>query len=401
MEFHVTATPSGLLGDSCLVLADGATYHGSVPGALKGNPQKLDEVELVGDRTLSILRSEADALGSKLPATDPQLQAAGKLLGWLRHAASAPAPARLVLTDRVIEQVSGWAGISDRSRFTREHLQPAWAYNRIREEIVSATVQAITAIRFSPDGDQKYLDVLNNGDLAYKPGESIDLAGVLRQIDWLLALLPAGHPPEARLRAVRDKTVAGQATAAWWDKLAGDFMRIERRANRTRNALVHGGPIASRTVDAVVNFREAIARDAMAGAIYALMRDVNPVDHFIGRRDRLTPSPKAARQRHRAADRVVRRRLAATVEARRVRWDVCHHGENLRCVCAPDASRTSTARGADRSGREHDSLGTFSHGELGAGRRSLGRHSAVDAGRRDVSRPGRSFPAESAPVGLP
>lgn len=276
-----------MLSDSYLVLADGATYHGTVPGALKGNPHKLDELDLLRDRTLSILRSEADVLGSKLPATDRQLQAAGKLLGWLRDAAGAPAPARLVLTDRVIEQVSGWAGVNDRSRFTRENLQPAWAYNRIREEIVTAAIEAITAVRFSPGGDQKYFDVLNNQELGYKPSESIDLAGVLRQIEWLLALLPPGYPPERRLRAVRNRTVAGQATAAWWDDLARDFKRIERRANRTRNALVHGGPVASRTVDAVINFRETIARDAMAGAIYALMRDVSPVDHFIGRRDRL------------------------------------------------------------------------------------------------------------------
>ncbi|HTX11529.1 MAG TPA: hypothetical protein VME22_23100 [Solirubrobacteraceae bacterium] len=276
-----------MLSDSYLMLADGATYHGTVPGALKGNPHPLNEVDLVRDRTLSILRSEATALGSKLPATDAQLQAAGKLLGWLRAAAGAPAPARLVLTDRVIEQVSGWAGISDRSRFTREYLQPVWAYNRIREEIVSATVEAVTAVRFSPGGEQKYFDILNNHDLGYKPGESIDLAGALRQIDWLLGLLPAGYPPERRLRVVRDRTIVGQATAAWWDQLASDFKRIDRRANRTRNALVHGGPIAGPTVDAVINFREAIARDAMAGATYALMRDVSPVDHFIGRRDRM------------------------------------------------------------------------------------------------------------------
>jgi hypothetical protein len=177
--------------------------------------------------------------------------------------------------------------VSDPSRFARENLLPAWAYNRIREEIVAATVEAITAIRFSPGGDQKYADIVGNQDLGYKPGESIDLAGVLRQSDWLLGLLPSGHPPERRLRAVRDRTVAGQATAAWWDRLAADFRRIERRARRTRNALVHGGPLAAHTVDAVINFREAIARDAMAGAIYALMRDVNPVDHFLSRRDRL------------------------------------------------------------------------------------------------------------------
>jgi hypothetical protein len=177
--------------------------------------------------------------------------------------------------------------VSDPTRFTRENLLPAWAYNRIRQEILTATVEAITAIRFSPGGDQKYMDVLRTQDLGYKPGESIDLAGVLRQIDWLLGLLPSGHPPERRLRAVRDRTVAGQATAAWWDQFAADFRRIERRAKRTRNALVHGGPLAPHTVDAVINFRVAIARDAMAGAIYALMRDVNPVDHFIARRERL------------------------------------------------------------------------------------------------------------------
>ena len=152
-----------MLSDSYLMLADGATYHGTVPGALKGNPHPLNEVDLVRDRTLSILRSEATALSPSCPRRRAAASR-GKLLGWLRAAAGAPAPARLVLTDRVIEQVSGWAGISDRSRFTREYLQPVWAYNRIREEIVSATVEAVTAVRFSPGGEQKYLDILNNHD---------------------------------------------------------------------------------------------------------------------------------------------------------------------------------------------------------------------------------------------
>jgi hypothetical protein len=53
-----------MLSDSYLMLADGATYRGTVPGALKGNPHPLNEVDLVRDRTLSILRSEASALGS-------------------------------------------------------------------------------------------------------------------------------------------------------------------------------------------------------------------------------------------------------------------------------------------------------------------------------------------------
>lgn len=79
-----------ILRDSYLILVAGETHHGTVPGALKESPHKLDQIDLLRDTTLNVLRSEADALGSKLPATDPQLRAAGRLLGWLRDAAGAP-----------------------------------------------------------------------------------------------------------------------------------------------------------------------------------------------------------------------------------------------------------------------------------------------------------------------
>jgi len=44
----------------------------------------------------------------------------------------------LVLCDRVVEAVCGWAGITRPDAFVREHLIPWWAYMRIRYVVSNA-----------------------------------------------------------------------------------------------------------------------------------------------------------------------------------------------------------------------------------------------------------------------
>jgi hypothetical protein len=67
--------------------------------------------------------------------------------------------------------------------------------------------------------------------------------------------------------------------------LLGAFQRAEDRRRRTRNALVHGGPLAEETVSAVVGFAESLAFDALGSSIEGRLEGRNLVDHFLARRE--------------------------------------------------------------------------------------------------------------------
>ena len=71
-------------------------------------------------------------------------------------------------------------------------------------------------------------------------------------------------------------------------ELTVDFGRLLRRAKRTRNAIVHGGPIAPGTVAAVLTFVDSIAVDALDLVMRARMTGRNPGDVFAERTARFT-----------------------------------------------------------------------------------------------------------------
>src|ERR1035437_5482318 len=93
------------------------------------------ERQLPFDVTAMELARHAEALGRHLPLRTTELCMAGRLLVWLRQAGASDNPAQVVLCDRVIERVCGWAGIAKPWRFTEDSLKPEWIYNRIRNSI--------------------------------------------------------------------------------------------------------------------------------------------------------------------------------------------------------------------------------------------------------------------------
>jgi hypothetical protein len=88
--------------------------------------------QLAVDGTAVELGRNADALARHLPLTDSRLRVAGRLLVWMRQATANDDPARIVLCERVIEQVCGWAGMAVPARFIEDHLKPSWIYWQIR-----------------------------------------------------------------------------------------------------------------------------------------------------------------------------------------------------------------------------------------------------------------------------
>ncbi len=258
------------------------------------------------DRTAEGLEELADRLGAHLPVRDPSVHAAVTLLGWLREARTAPSPLRLVLFDRVVEAACGWAGIQSTSRFVRESLIPWWAYSRIRSTIESAGFAILWGAdraRVVPSSKENaaWQEILKHPPLQISQDErrSFNLKGLLTENQWLLERLPADSDAMRQITKLAGRTANGKATDAWWDELYKEALRMEARRLRTRNALVHGGPLAPATVEAVATFAEHLAGEALAACVEGRLLGNDLIDYFLDRDHRLvnirTPLKKGAK----------------------------------------------------------------------------------------------------------
>lgn len=283
------------LDDSYVCYADGQ------PGGMSSSPPVVEGPtfkELIAvpqDRTAEGLQELADRLGAHLPVRDPDLHAAATLLGWLREARTSPAPLRLVLFDRVVEATCGWAGIQSMRRFVRDTLIPWWAYARIRQAITSAGFAVAwdagrgSHIEGSPE-QAAWLEIVSHPPLeidTQSERRSVNLRGVLTETQWLLERLPKDSDAAWQVSELARRTATGKATAAWWDQLCKEAGRMEARRLRTRNALVHGGPLAPATVDGVAVFAEHLAGEALAASVEGQLLGENLIDYFLDRDRRL------------------------------------------------------------------------------------------------------------------
>jgi len=246
------------------------------------------------DTTSQIIRDLADQLAGHIPIRDPELERAATLLGWLRGARSSPAPLRLVLCDRVIEAVCGWAGIARPDAFVREHLIPWWAYMRIRHVVSNAALMLFwdhPARRAGTEAaDQvEWDEIVACGplELRLEPRPTISLRGIVSEAEWLLERVPEGSDVAKALREVRERTTTGPAADSWWQENCEHARQLERRRQRTRNALMHGGPQAPATVENVIAYAERIAIDALYASLDGKLRGHNLIDHFLDREKQL------------------------------------------------------------------------------------------------------------------
>lgn len=251
-------------------------------------PSSEQRIEMSQDDTAETLATLAPQLASNVPMTRPQGRRAAQLLVWLRRARQTWEPGRLVLCDRVFEQVSGWAGIGDRGRFIREHLRLAWALRQVRAEISGSWYaivngnSVLSSERLMTEEDWSVVSADPEIGFEMRDRTSrVNLRGVLRRLDFLLARVAPDSSVHDRLRRLRDRASSGRATAKWMDDLCAEFDVLDRRATRTRNALVHGGPIADATAHEILPFVETLAVDALHMAIEGELRNVELVDHFL------------------------------------------------------------------------------------------------------------------------
>jgi hypothetical protein len=259
-------------------------------------PSSAQRSAMSEDWTAEVIEKNAERWGRHFPIQDELMQEAAHLLVWLRKARETWGPARLILCDRVVERVAGWAGLASPRRLVSDHLKIAWAINSIRSECANAAWGALNAndifLALRNREAREALtrareEIQSDPDLEFKLGErswTVNPRGTLKKVAWLVERVPDGSPAAERLKLLEDNTRTGPAAAAWADKLMAEFAGLESRARRVRNALVHGGPASEPVSDQVLPFVEALAESALFISAEGRLDGVDLVDFFLERR---------------------------------------------------------------------------------------------------------------------
>jgi hypothetical protein len=278
------AEPSLWHVDPSHVMFRGSRVSATTIAPLVESATMVERMGVERDRTARVLFEQRERLGALLPVGGGRLGQIAELLRWLRDARSSPSPARLVLCDRTIE------------RFVEEHLVPSWAYGQAWKAIRSVAVSIVydSDRRLAQPGTPEHAaweEILAHPGIGLLTTEDgafgFNSAGILEHALWLHGRLPPGSRASAHMERIAESLRSGRTAAAWLARLRKEALISESRRARTRNALMHGGPIAEATVDAVLPFAEYMAAEAAHHALEAQLEGVDISDYFIGQAKKL------------------------------------------------------------------------------------------------------------------
>lgn len=237
------------------------------------------------DTTAYYLACRSAALGTHIPFPGNRLREAGNLLVWQRRAAANDSRAQIVFHDRVIEQVCGWAGLSNPERFVSEWLKPTWVYSRLWNDVFATCLNTTDRL---PDTAR---DIVNRIRVGHErpphapPNfrSAVNLKIFLEELDDLVRL--SASSPLRQLIALQTKLASRTAMDQWITDLENSFDRKTAVLRRTRNSLVHGGPFTPRTVEYASDIAIGLSSHALRPAVDFMLDDQDPVDAFLDRRD--------------------------------------------------------------------------------------------------------------------
>jgi hypothetical protein len=278
-----------------LLAEDFVSFRGGREGAASHHAAKAKGVTLEQRSAISrdlmpeVFESWAEKLAPNLPLRRADLRRAAQLALWLRRARETWEPGRLVLCDRVFEQVAGWAGVIDRRQFLRGYLRPAWALNRIRLEVRNcwAAITPGASIFRRSVSDEAWAEIEALPGLEYEAvgeGWSVNLGGVLPSLDFLIERIEQGSPERERFERLRSRSKTGKAMSAWVGELLEHFDAFEKRTTRIRNSLIHGGPLTEEAARSVLTYVDWIASEALDVAIRGILEGEDLIDRFLDRR---------------------------------------------------------------------------------------------------------------------
>lgn len=280
----------------CLHFVDGELIFES-SGPI-GDPDVYDRLtrqDILRDPTAEAIRQESERLRAHLPVNDGTLHAALQLSQWMTEARGSSPPARLVLSGRLLEQAANWARVSVPTLIA-DYLSIAWAWNRIASTLSHAGAAAVLRLRGADGGSssdedrEKFLEAsreLIDDSFAGGRPRARPWKALLR-LDWLVHQHPAATEIGDYVRELHQRLADGPAAAAWIDELRGELSILNARAVRTRNAIVHGGPLVTAVAETVVEVQDALGSQALEWVIDGLAAGRALPDVFSERQTRYT-----------------------------------------------------------------------------------------------------------------
>jgi hypothetical protein len=247
----------------------GGSHH------MRGEPLPL------GVLAAEAVEAELQALASTA-LRDPRWHAA-KLesldaLTWYRKAAELDPAPRLLLDVRVLEVVAVRARNDDAIwwRYLDDFWKSAWVRHKLFEAITNTLQRCLRTGFMSPPE-------LEPGA---RSAASEVLAGVVRGLDHgrvevspvagiatlpqLADLFSVYSIWGCRLRTLAQRTSRADALRQWVDALEKDWDRQRLRAQRSRNALTHGGPATSDVSASAARFAHQLAAFALSEELTAV-----------------------------------------------------------------------------------------------------------------------------------
>jgi hypothetical protein len=199
-----------------------------------------------------------------------------------------------VLCDRVIERTAKHARSGSLKRFIEPYLIPLWAHARIRGDLLTLA-NHILSDRFAFFGDDSaegalHQEILGDAQIALQSAPdgrlTVQPSGLIERLDWIGERVAPDGDARAAIERLAPKLASGQATAKWLNELCSVADQHERRRSRTRNALMHGGPVAESTVEQTLPFTERMANLAASALVEASLDGVPFADAVTDQTER-------------------------------------------------------------------------------------------------------------------
>jgi hypothetical protein len=180
-----------------------------------------------------------------------------------------------VLSGRIIEQAANWADLGV-PQLIENCLSWAWARNKIAGDLANAGWHGVMRLPGgngqSSSAEERELFLEARREIINEAGSQMRLRtfAVLSRLDWLVEQHAADTETGDYLRELQQRVANGPAVADWVDELRNELKVRNARAVRTRNALVHGGPLITAVAESVVDVLDSLSSQSLEWVIEGL-----------------------------------------------------------------------------------------------------------------------------------
>lgn len=200
--------------------------------------------------------------GQSTPDTN-RLREAIDLLHWWQAAQTQSSLARVTANVRVIETIATRVGTTSWDGHLTNFFLAAWLLYNIRGNFIRTILEAVGGSRVEslPIDSLKKWNIVKENTLVFDDLMRVDLVpGATRTaFPQLLDVYPALHITGRRLRTLSRRVSSRDAMRRWKQGLTGLWHILISRLHRTRNAVIHGGPVTDAAADSIADFSDLLA----------------------------------------------------------------------------------------------------------------------------------------------